>query len=56
MSLDADEAVRRAMAPTADEVRRRFEGHAVKADGQLVFDQVLRINWFRKKAAGRESV
>ncbi len=31
-----------------EEVRRRFEANAVREDGRYVFDQVLRINWFRK--------
>ena len=34
-----------------EEVRRRFEANAVLADGGFVFEQVLRINWFRKTGA-----
>ncbi len=32
-----------------DEIRRRFEGSAQRENGQLVFDQVSRVNVLRKK-------
>jgi SAM-dependent methyltransferase len=49
--VDRDPARQALFDAQPEEVRRQFEGSAVREDGRLVFDQILRVNWFRKRVA-----
>lgn len=48
--VDRDPARQALFDARPEDVRRRFEANAVREDGRFVFDQVLRVNWFRKTA------
>lgn len=50
--IERDPERQRLFDAQPDEVRRRFEANALREDGTLAFDQVLRVNLLRK-GAGR---